>query len=579
MKQQFLGISASIAMVLSANVAWAETNKEFGDIFRDAQGQQVLPDASATDPVQRNIRLGKNKDKEPLMNEPPEGKGVGTNGDGTDDGTQLSIGDAYQDPNEKLLDPGQTYNGRMLARHSGNQGYSYWTYVWADTDADGQLDQELHRQVSQHTAGQGGAEWQEWELSLQKPVGSSGKGFIRSVITQTELPMLAEAFGLDWSKTYAFFDASGNPKVDGAKSVVATQDGGFVIAGGSGVDAFLLKTDAQGNELWRWNSVNSSGINQAAHDVLQTPDGGYLVVGEAPKFVTPGNYYVRAIWVAKVDAQGSKLWDQFFKATTVTIEASARSIVALTDGNYAVAGYWATTDTQRNAALYKITPAGLLMWEKAYPESGGSSSYEVIQTTDGGYFIAGDKCAFESTCFNRLFIKADSAGNKLWSRWNYDYDSARAVVATADGGYLVAGRDKLSSDVPHDAWLMKLDNQGNAVWSRRFGGTAADEAADLIAVNGGYLLVGTTASSGAGLSDAWLIKVDEAGNQIWAQPIGTLNSDSAAAITATLDADYAFTGASNDDAWLVRGDLGIFPPNPLILDGGEVEDFSFNIVE
>jgi hypothetical protein len=166
----------------------------------------------------------------------------------------------------------------------------------------------------------------------------------------------------------------------------------------------------------------------------------------------------------------------------------------------------------------------------------------------------------------------------VWRKIHYNSRSALAALELPSGEYLVAGESNHFDGVG-DAWMAKVDSQGNLIWNRNFGGEQDDGASDIIAQGQGYLLVGYTDSTGAGMRDAWVIKVDAAGTKQWEQTFGDAGNSRAWAITATAEGDYGIAGNSNGDAWLLRGYVSSFATDPLILDGGEVEDYSFTIAQ
>ena len=102
--------------------------------------------------------------------------------------------------------------------------------------------------------------------------------------------------------------------------------------------------------------------------------------------------------------------------------------------------------------------------------------------------------------------------------WNKTYggtgdDVADALVQTSDGGYALAGYTKSFGAGSHDFWLVKTDSAGNAQWNKTYGGTSMDYATALVkTVDGGYALAGYTRSFGVGLNDFWLVKTDASGN-------------------------------------------------------------------
>ncbi len=70
-------------------------------------------------------------------------------------------------------------------------------------------------------------------------------------------------------------------------------------AGDGSANAYVFKTDASGGLLWEWNLYLN--IENWAYDVLECPDGGYLVVGWAYYGEKTG----KNIYIAKTKADGS----------------------------------------------------------------------------------------------------------------------------------------------------------------------------------------------------------------------------------------------------------------------------------
>jgi len=233
---------------------------------------------------------------------------------------------------------------------------------------------------------------------------------------------------------------------------------------------------------------------------------------------------------------------------------SARSVVQTSDGGYALAG-------RGFATLVKTDPEGNQQWNKSY--GGGASS--VVQTSDGGYAIAGGFSDF-------WLVKTDNTGNMQWNQTygGSDDEQACSVVQTDDGGYAIAGTTKSFGAGWTNFWLVKTDAAGNMEWNKTYGGTTDNYCHFMVQTNDegyalagytGYAIPGSTQSSGAGATDFWLVKTDAAGNMEWNKTYGGSWHDRAYSLVQTSDQGYAIAGwtasfgAGGFDFWLVKTDI------------------------
>ena len=151
-------------------------------------------------------------------------------------------------------------------------------------------------------------------------------------------------------------------------------------------------------------------------------------------------------------------------------------------------------------------------WIKTFGGTSSDWGYSVQQTTDGGYIITGG--TGPSMVNDVWLIKTDNAGNKMWDRTNggTSEDFGLSVQETTDGGYIITGTTRSFGAGGYDVWLIKIDNAGDEMWNRTFGGTE-DELGFSVqqTTDGGYIVTGTTSSFGVGNYDVWLIKTDKDG--------------------------------------------------------------------
>ena len=265
-----------------------------------------------------------------------------------------------------------------------------------------------------------------------------------------------------------------------------------------------------------------------------------------------------------VSVNGASMWSQTYGGAG---QEMARSLVATSDGGYAITGAWnyaGSTDFW----LVKTDALGNMEWNQTYgnPGTGYEVAYSLVATSDGGYALAGLAGTWPATSFSPNYtsfrfwlVKTDSFGNMEWNR-TYGQGKAHSLVSTSDGGYAMAGypySDTNGANV--NAWLVKNDAAGNMQWNQTYGGTEVDTAYSLVATSdGGYALAGHTRSFGAGNADFWLVKTDTFGNMLWSQTYGGEFSEEASSLVATADGGYAIAGyaqlTGSTDFWLVKTD-------------------------
>ncbi len=293
-----------------------------------------------------------------------------------------------------------------------------------------------------------------------------------------------------------------------------------------------------------WCNPFGSGGAEAA---IQTSDGGYALVCPLE-----GGY-----WLAKLGSDGDVQWHKVF---TSTYGAFPKSLVQTSDGGYAIVG---TTgyESPRNITVWlvKTDENGNMQWNKSFGDSQGVyEANSLVQTSDGGYAIAGDFAGFTGYTglggWNFLFIKTDSEGNLLWTKLygSPDDDRAEAIVQTTDGGYALAGCTSIPGNTPR-YWLVKTDSAGIMQWNQSYSESLWNWAYGMVQTSdGGYVLVGTESENLGGGDAIWLVKTDALGNMQWNRNIGN-HTSWATSVIQTSDGGYAIAD-DNPSFQLVKTD-------------------------
>ena len=325
-----------------------------------------------------------------------------------------------------------------------------------------------------------------------------------------------------------------------------------------------------------WNKTYGTKYLEDAYSVVQTSDGGYAIAGYVQYMDTWANFLL-----VKTDTYGNMLWMKSYGRGGIYKDEQdyAFSVVQTSDGGYAIAGVKYTYAEGGDFWLVKTDASGNMMWNKTYDGAGDDWAYSVIQTGDGGYAIAG-----YSTSLGGWLIKTDAFGNV---EWNKTYDGVPySLIQTSDGGYALAGVGYY--DVYHlgDAWLVKTDADGNVQWNKTYGGLYRDIAYCVVqTVDGGYAIAGYTLSFGVfGWQDFWLVKTDADGNVQWNKVYGGTEGDLATSLVQTRDGGYAIAGytlsfgAGGFDFWLVKTDaLGNLQWSQAY--GGAYDEYAYSLIQ
>ena len=261
-----------------------------------------------------------------------------------------------------------------------------------------------------------------------------------------------------WTKTF------GGTGHDYGNSVQQTTDGGYIITGNkessfnssSWGDFYLIKTDSNGDSLWTKTFGPAYGSSQSGQ---QTTDGGYIIIGATTSF---GNGNSDA-YLIKTDGNGDSLWTKTFGGIG---NDYGNSVQQTTDGGYIITGdTWSFGNGYADVYLIKTNSNGDSLWTKTFGGIEFDVGYSVQQTTDGGYIITGWTESFGVDGKDVYLIKTNSNGSQQWTKtfdgtWVWGDDVGRSVQQTTDGGYIITGYTEFDWSCSN-VYLIKTDGSGN----------------------------------------------------------------------------------------------------------------------
>ncbi len=218
-----------------------------------------------------------------------------------------------------------------------------------------------------------------------------------------------------------------------------------------------------------------------------------------------------------------------------------------------------------------------LTWQKCLGGSSYDMSFQMIQTSDGGYLMGGSTESNDGDVSGQhgwtdyWIVKLDASRTMVWQRClgGSDDDYPSSIIQTTDGGYLVSGDTySIDDDVKgnhgnEDIWVVKLDPEGNITWQKCLGGTRYDRSLSAIqTTDGGYLVSGYTSSTNGdvlgnhGGYDIWEVKLDQTGNITWQKCLGGIGNERPHSVIQTTDGGYLVNGYTNSNDGNVTGNHG-----------------------
>jgi hypothetical protein len=203
-------------------------------------------------------------------------------------------------------------------------------------------------------------------------------------------------------------------------------------------------------------------------------------------------------------------------------------------------------------------------WAKSMGGSGSDTGYAVTADAAGNSYTTGhflntvdfDPGAgisnFTAAGGSDIFIlKLDISGNFVWAKQisGADDEKGYSIALDASGNIFVTGSFEgtvdfdpgaanfnLMSSGDNDIFILKLDNSGNFIWAGNIGSTyldvgygiAIDQTTGNVYVSGAFSGSvdfdpgsGSTGLGSSGGKDAFVLKLDNAGNFIWARGLGS----------------------------------------------------------
>ncbi|HEY9828892.1 MAG TPA: SBBP repeat-containing protein [Stenomitos sp.] len=395
--------------------------------------------------------------------------------------------------------------------------------------------------------GQGGkpkvyfGERDAWVAKYQ--VGSSGG---RKLLWKKQLG----TSGFDQSNGIAR-DRNGNVFITGVTNgVLGNTSQGFY-------DAWLSKYNPDGTLAW----IQQLGTPKydESNGVATDSDGNVFITGVTVGSLGGTSQGIEDAWLAKYSANGTLIWKRQLGTSR---DDYSRGVATDRNGNVFISGttngtLGGTHKGFEDAWLAKYGPDGNLKWKRQLGTSAGDVSSAVATDSSGNVFITGltggDLGGTNKGFYDAWVAKYGPNGTLAWTKLigTSDFDRSFGIATDLKGNVLITGVTSGSLGGPnkgsYDAWVAEYNSNGILKWKRQLGTSSGESTRDVATDRNGNVFItgltdGSLGGTNKGGADAWAVKLDPQGKQLWQVQDGTKKDDIATGIAVDSSVYVIITG-------------------------------------
>ncbi|MGE8431495.1 hypothetical protein [Chryseobacterium joostei] len=314
------------------------------------------------------------------------------------------------------------------------------------------------------------------------------------------------------------------------------------------VSFLSMALQLQGQEVL-WQKDIKSSTQDFLNHITTTIDGQYLISGssiQSSKVIEQGkSNHGYDFHLVKLNQDGEQVWEKYFSGNNHDYLAAT---VSTQEGGFLIAGTSYSgkgLDKMEGSKggsdiwLLRLNEFGDELWQKNLGTSSDEQASDVIQSTDLGFFVAGN-VQYSAKGYGSKdvwIVRLDKDGKELSQLilGGKGLDEVEKMIPTKDGGVLLgiysrssaSGSKKTENYGEGDYWIVKLSKDNKIEWEKNFGGTGDDHLRTLALASNGFVIGGESRSERSGNksvgldegTDLWLISVNERGKSSGKNPI------------------------------------------------------------
>ena len=303
-----------------------------------------------------------------------------------------------------------------------------------------------------------------------------------------------------------------------------------------------LSSFAQG-----WERAFGGHNGDGFYDVLNTPDGGFLSVGHKQVETNPPHF---DLYLLKTDAGGFLDWSKLI--TDATYSYFGKSIQPTDDGGYIIGGT-AVTENIPRGFMVKTDNLGNLDWV-FHSQQDSVYGRNALELSDGSFMLTGSTFMNGSNGLDYDFYqtRVNASGDVVLQEGQYGsslFDDCRDVVETPQGEIIMVGFTNGQGAGQYDVFILKINIAGDSIWAKTHGASNSELAFSIATTSDDkYVIVGQSKSPAQGNEDVFLSKIDQNGEVVWWKSYPKTGIDLANDVKQTSIGGFIITGYTQQHA-------------------------------
>jgi PKD repeat protein len=217
------------------------------------------------------------------------------------------------------------------------------------------------------------------------------------------------------------------------------------------------------------------------------------------------------------------------------------------------------TNTQGSNATIKTGAVTVgNVWAKTDGFSGDDRAASVAVAGNGDLYIVSTVTQPGADNTDIQLQRRNASGETIGTYFfGGDEDETAGAVIFSDDELIIGGTTESFGVGGEDAYVLRVDTVGQEIWAETFGTFSDDTIESGVTVDGGFVFVGQTSPTGQVSPNVYLLKVDGDGELVWSKSYGTSSREVGHGVRVTSDGGFIIAGEqvkTNADMFVVRAD-------------------------